>query len=124
MNPGHTVTTVPAPGRVQVIVDGQVLADSPNARLLHETGLPTRYYLPRAEVRMDRLTATDLQTTCPFKGDAQYWSAKLDDRELTAVAWSYPEPIAGREDITGLVCFFNDRVDQITVDGVAVDPAL
>ena len=50
---------------------------------------------------MDRLTATDLQTTCPFKGDAEYWSAKLEDRELTAVAWSYPEPIEGREDIAG-----------------------
>ncbi len=88
--------------------------------LLHETGLPVRYYLPRDDIRMDRLVATDLQTTCPFKGDAHYWSVRTDGRELTGVAWSYPEPIDGREDIAGLVCFFNERVDELLVDGIPV----
>lgn len=123
MNSGHTITTEPAGARVQVIIGGETLADSSHAVLLHETGLPTRYYLPRDDVRMDRLVATDLQTTCPFKGDAQYWSTRVGDRELTGVAWSYPEPIAGREDIAGLVCFFNERVDQLTVGGVPIDAA-
>lgn len=120
MTSGHTITTEAASGRVQIVIAGETLADSTRAVLLHETGLPTRYYLPRDDVRMDRLVATDLQTTCPFKGDAEYWSARLGDRELTGVAWSYPEPIAGREDIAGLVCFFNERVDELIVDGVPV----
>ena len=123
MTSGHTITTEKADGRVQIVIGGETLADSSRAVLLHETGLPTRYYLPRDDVRMDRLVATDLQTTCPFKGDAQYWSARVNDRELTGVAWSYPEPISGREDIAGLVCFFNDRVDELTVDGVPVEQA-
>lgn len=122
MNSGHTITTEPAPGRVQIVIGGETLADSTRALMLHETGLQTRYYLPREDVRMDKLVATDLQTTCPFKGDAAYWSARIGERELTGVAWSYPEPIAGREDITGLVCFFNERVDELTVDGVPVAP--
>ncbi|MGZ4691066.1 MAG: DUF427 domain-containing protein [Acidimicrobiia bacterium] len=122
MTSGHTITTERSAGRVRIIIGGETLADTSAAVLLHETGLPTRYYLPREDVRMDRLVATDLQTTCPFKGDAQYWSAKVGDRELTAVAWSYPEPIDGRRDIAGLICFFNERVDQLTVDGVAVEP--
>lgn len=120
MNSGHTITTEPAPGRVQIVIAGETLADSNRALQLHETGLPTRYYIPRDDIRMDRLVATDLQTTCPFKGDAEYWSARLGDRELTGVAWSYPEPIEGRADITGLVCFFNERVDELIVDGVNV----
>jgi uncharacterized protein (DUF427 family) len=123
MNSGHTITTEPAGCRVQIVIGGETLADSAGAVLLHETGMPTRYYLPRKDVRMDRLVATDLQTTCPFKGDAQYWSARVGDRELTGVAWSYPEPIAGREDIAGLVCFFNDRVDEVVLDGVPVESA-
>jgi uncharacterized protein (DUF427 family) len=120
MTSGHTITTEPASGRVQIVIAGETLADSTRALMLHETGLPTRYYLPREDVRMDRLAATDLQTTCPFKGDAEYWSARIGDRELTGVAWSYPEPIEGREDIAGLVCFFNERVDELIVDGVPV----
>ena len=63
---------------------------------------------------MDRLDRDGPADDCPFKGDAEYWSARIGDRELTGVAWSYPEPIAGREDIAGLVCFFDERVDQIT----------
>jgi uncharacterized protein (DUF427 family) len=118
---GHTITTETTDQRVQVIVDGETLADTAHPVLLHETGLRTRYYLPRADVRMNRLVATDLQTTCPFKGDAQYWSVRVGDRELTAVAWSYPEPLEGREDIAGLVCFFDERVDELTVDGVPVE---
>jgi uncharacterized protein (DUF427 family) len=120
MSSGHTITTEKSGARVQVIVGGETLADTSDAVLLHETGLPVRYYLPKTDIRMDRLTKTDLQTTCPFKGDAEYWSARIGDRELTAVAWSYPEPLPGREDIAGLVCFFDERVDELTVDGVPV----
>jgi uncharacterized protein (DUF427 family) len=123
MNSGHTITTEPSTARVQVVVGGETLADTEHAVLLHETGLPTRYYLPRDDVRMDRLNATDMSTTCPFKGDAEYWSTKVGDRELTGVAWSYPKPIEGRADIAGLICFFNERVDRITLDGVPIDPA-
>jgi len=123
MNSGHTISTEPSSARIQVVIGGETLADSKHAVLLHETGMPTRYYLPRDDVRMDRLVATDLSTNCPFKGDAQYWSTRVGDRELTGVAWSYPEPIAGREDIAGLICFFNERVDELTVDGALVDTA-
>ncbi len=123
MNSGHTITTEQSDERVQIIVDGESLADSTRAVLLHETGLGVRYYFPKEDVRMDRLVKTDLQTHCPFKGDAEYWSARIGDRELTAVAWSYPEPLAGREDIAGLVCFFDERVDQLIVNGVPVGHA-
>jgi uncharacterized protein (DUF427 family) len=117
MTDGHTITTDAAEGRLRVVIGGETFADSTRAVQLHETGLPTRYYIPRDDVRMDLLTAIDLKTTCPFKGDAEYWSARIGDRELTGIAWSYPEPIDGREDITGLVCFFDERVDELTLDG-------
>ena len=88
--------------------------------LLHETGLPTRYYVPRDDIDMERLVPTETTTNCPFKGDAVYWSADVDGTVVADVAWSYPVPIPERADITGLVCFFDERVDRITVDGVDV----
>jgi uncharacterized protein (DUF427 family) len=70
---------------------------------------------------MERLVPTDTRSTCPFKGDAVYWSAHVGERQLRDVAWSYPTPIPGRAEIAGLVCFFTERVDQLTVDGAPVE---
>ena len=120
MNSGHTITTEKVAARVRVIAAGVTLADSEHAVRLHETGLPTRYYLPRADVAMEHLVTSPNISMCPFKGDAVYWSAQLDGREVPNIAWSYPNPLPERVDITELVCFFDERVDEITVDGVAV----
>jgi uncharacterized protein (DUF427 family) len=120
---GHTITTETITARVRVVVGGVTIADTTRAVLLHETGLPTRYYVPRDDVDMRRLTATETRSTCPFKGDAVYWSVRLNDNASTVVAdvaWSYPAPIPERADIAGLICFFTERVDAITVDGVPV----
>jgi uncharacterized protein (DUF427 family) len=121
MTAGHTITTEVSSARVQVVVAGVTLADTTHAVLLHETGLPTRYYVPRADIDMERLVPTDTTSTCPFKGDAVYWSADIDGTVVADVAWSYPVPIPERTDIAGLVCFFGERVDRITVDGVEVE---
>jgi uncharacterized protein (DUF427 family) len=117
---GHTLTTEATSARVQVTVRGAVVADSTHAVLLHETGLPVRYYLPRADVDMTTFVPTETTSHCPFKGDAVYWSATIDGATVADVAWSYPAPIGGRADIAGLVCFFDEKVDAITVDGVVM----
>ncbi len=116
----HTITTEPSDARVQVVVGGVTLADSTRALLLHETGLPTRYYIPRDDVDMERLVPTDTKSTCPFKGEAVYWSARVGDTVVPDVAWSYPTPIPERADITDLICFFTERVDQLLLDGEPV----
>jgi uncharacterized protein (DUF427 family) len=120
---GHTLSTEKSSARVTVTIGGITFADTTHAVLLHETGLPTRYYLPRGDIAMERLIPTDTSSHCPFKGDAVYWSARLDDADgavLADVAWSYEHPIDDRADITGLVCFFDEKVDEITVDGAAL----
>ncbi len=55
---------------VRVKVDGMTVADSTAPRLLFETGLPVRYYLPRTHVRMDMLERSETVTHCPYKGRA------------------------------------------------------
>ncbi|MEY2476561.1 MAG: hypothetical protein QOG87_1876 [Actinomycetota bacterium] len=104
---------------VRVEVDGVVLAESDRPTILFETSLPPRYYLPKIDVRMDLLDPTDSATSCPYKGDARYWSARVGDRVVRDVAWSYPTPFPESQPVMGLVCFYNERVDLI-VDGEAV----
>ena len=115
MSDGHVITTEPVAERVVVVVRGVTLADSTHVRRLHETGLPPRFYFPRADVDMTKLVPTDTTSHCPFKGDAVYWSAELDGATVANVAWSYPTPLPERADITELICFFDEKVDAITV---------
>jgi uncharacterized protein (DUF427 family) len=114
MTAGHTITTRPSTDHVRVEVDGVVVAESERPVLLDETGLPTRYYLPRDDVRMDLLRATSFHTQCPFKGEASYWSLDLDGTTHDGIVWSYETPLPGAEAIAGLLCFYPDRA-QVTV---------
>ncbi len=102
---------------IQVVMGGDVIADSHRPSLLFETGLPTRYYLPRADVRMDLLTPSATTSRCPYKGLARYWSMTVDGT-VVDIAWSYPAPIPECPKIEALVCFFDERVDELIVDGV------
>lgn len=98
---------------VRVEVDGVTVADSRSPTLLFETGLPTRYYLPKPDVRQDTLVHTDTVTHCPYKGQAEYWSVNGQ----ADLAWSYRTPLPESQRIAGLVSFYNEKVD-IYVDGV------
>ncbi len=101
---------------VQVELDGVVLADSTHARVLFETGLPPHWYIPKVDVRMELLEPTDTTSRCPYKGTAEYWSARIGNRLEKDVAWSYPTALPESERIIGLVSFYNERVD-IVIDG-------
>ena len=119
MTQGHTVTTSPSTAHVIVRVDGTTIAESRRPVLLEETGLPTRYYLPREDVRMDLLRPTTFSTHCPFKGDASYLSLDLDGTTHDGIVWSYEHPLPGVESITDLLCFYPDRVEMVVEPAAA-----
>ena len=116
MAAGHQITITPTDRHIEVWLGGAKLADSKRAVLLDETGLPTRYYLPRQDVRTELLRPTSSETTCPFKGQASYWSAVIGDEVHDDVVWSYASPIPEAAGISGLMCFYNERV-ELAVDG-------
>lgn len=119
MASGHTITINPAGRRIEIRVGGQKLAESDRALRLDETGAPARYYIPPEDVRTDLLRLTDSTTTCPFKGRATYWSALIGSEVHEDLVWSYQTPIPAAEQIAGLMCFYNDRV-ELTVGDQAV----
>ena len=103
--------------RVKVLLDGLLLADSTSPRLLFETGLPTRYYLPRTDVRMDLVERSPTVTHCPYKGRADTWSVRVGGLLHEDLAWSYPAPLPESQKVAGLIAFYNEKLD-IEVDGV------
>ena len=119
MTVGHTISIAAGDAHVEVRVGGKLLASSYHPLLLDETGLPTRYYLPREDVRMDLLRSTSFETTCPFKGEASYWSFDSDGQTHDGIVWSYENPIPGALEIKEMMSFYPDR-SEVTVDGKAL----
>jgi uncharacterized protein (DUF427 family) len=116
-DPYHRIDVVPTTRRLRVSVDGVVLAESGQVRGLYETGLPVRWYLPRADVRLDLLERSDTRTRCAYKGQATHWSARVGDRLAEDVAWSYDDDVQREaEDVRGRICFYNEFVD-LEIDG-------
>ncbi|MEU6641372.1 DUF427 domain-containing protein [Saccharomonospora sp. NPDC046836] len=116
-DPRTRVDILPSSRHVRIEVNGVTVADSHSPRLLFETNLPTRYYLPKTDVRQDLLEPSDRVTHCPYKGQAEYWSVRAGDELVPDIVWSYRMPVPESERIAGLVAFFDERVD-VYVDGV------
>jgi uncharacterized protein (DUF427 family) len=97
---------------VKVMLEGETLAESDRPLALFETGLPTRWYLPRDDVNMELLQPSETRTTCAYKGHASTFSSG----ERKDIAWTYPEPAREVEPIRDRIAFYNEFVD-IELDG-------
>ncbi len=103
---------------VEIRINGETIADTTRPVLLFETGLPTRYYLPKVDVRLDLLRPSSTTTACPYKGIAGYFSVAVPGMPVVVdIAWVYPKPIVQVPTIENHISFFDERVD-VFVDGV------
>ena len=109
--PAPHITSDPAGARVRVTVKGEVLADTRNALAMKEGAYPVVYYVPRKDVKMERLERTEHRTFCPFKGHASYWSFKGGAENAV---WSYEDPYDDMLAIKERLAFYPDKVDSIT----------
>jgi uncharacterized protein (DUF427 family) len=116
-DPGVRVDILSSSRHVRVEVGGVTVADSVRPTLLFETGLPTRYYLPKTDVRMDLLEPSATAMKCPYKGTSAYWSVRAGDQLHADLAWGYATPLPESEKIAGLIAFTDEKVD-VYVDDV------
>jgi uncharacterized protein (DUF427 family) len=119
-DPHTRVDVLPSSRHIEIAIAGVKVADSRSARLLFETGLPVRYYLPKTDVRMDLLVPSDHETRCPYKGVASYYHVVAGGDRHENIVWWYPFPVEESARIAGLVSFYNEHVD-IYVDGELQD---
>jgi uncharacterized protein (DUF427 family) len=100
----------PEPKRVRVMFRGEAIADSGDALALEEGSYPVVYYIPRKDVKMERLERTTHSTHCPYKGDASYFSIRGGPANAV---WSYEQPKDGVAAIREHLAFYPDKVDAI-----------
>jgi uncharacterized protein (DUF427 family) len=115
-DPYSRVDILASSRHIRVELDGVTVAESDQPRMLFETGLPVRYYLPLSSLRMDLLRPSETSTHCPYKGTASYWSVQTATRLHRDVVWMYRAPLPESQKIAGLACFYNERVTMY-VDG-------
>lgn len=105
---------------IKVIFNGVVIAETHRAKRVLETSHPPVYYIPPDDIKMEHLVPTSRSTWCEWKGQAAYYSATVDDRQVQNAAWSYPDPTSGFEAIKGYVAFYPHLMDACYVDGEQV----
>jgi uncharacterized protein (DUF427 family) len=114
-DPFHRVDVRQSARAVRIEVDDEVVAETTRARLLCETQLPMRFYLPREDVRVE-LHPSSLRTYCPYKGEASYWSVDVGGLRRESLGWTYEQPLPDAVAISGLVAFWDEQVD-VFLDG-------
>ena len=119
-NPYTRVDILNSSRHVRVEIDKVAVADSDQPRILFETGLPPRYYLPLSHLRTELLRPSTTVSHCPYKGTATYWSLEVGGRLYEDHAWTYRAPLPESQKIAGLVSFYNEKVD-LFVDGTPLE---
>jgi len=112
-HPEHHVDEHPLRGRLRAQLGADVLAESDNVIEVDEDGNPPRYYFPRQDVRMDRMSASPTRTYCPFKGEASYFSMELGDGPLQDAAWTLATPYDEHADLKDRVAFYSEKFDGL-----------
>lgn len=119
-DPYHRVDVRESSRHVRVLWDNEVVAETERPKILSETGLPNRYYLPSGDVRSDLLEPSATQTICPYKGTASYHTLRVGERRIADAAWLYPEPLEGALKVRDHLCFDLAEGVTIEIDGARV----
>lgn len=113
----------PLDRHVRVVLGGETIAESDRALRVLETAGPPTIYVPREDVHTDLLIeAEGVQTYCEWKGTASYVHAEAGGKRAQRVAWYYPEPKTGYEQLAGHLAFYARRVDAAYLDDELVTP--
>jgi uncharacterized protein (DUF427 family) len=115
-DPFHRVDVRASSRHVQFLLDGETIAASTRPRLVFETMLPVRYYLPPEDVTAE-LVPSDTRSWCPYKGAASYWSVHLAGRVVPDLVWTYEDPLPDAAELRGFRALFDERL-ELVVDGV------
>ncbi len=100
----------PTDGTWVVRAGGAVIGESTDALELTEGHYAPVIYFPRSDIAMAFLEKSDTVSTCPYKGQATYYSIIAKSGPIKDAAWSYEAPKAGMEAIAGHLSFYTSKV--------------
>ena len=115
--PDHPLSVTGHGGRIQALFNGHLIADSGDVLMLKEASYKPVAYFPRRDVEMGFLASTKLDTYCPYKGHASYFTISKDGQIAENAVWSYENPHPAMEIIKDRVAFYPNVVELREVRG-------
>jgi uncharacterized protein (DUF427 family) len=109
--PAHRILFEPHPRRIRAELDGRTVFDTVGGRLLHESNILPRLYVPLEDFDASLLEPTTHTTHCPFKGDASYWSVRAGDHVAENAIWAYEDPLPEASWLAGYASMYWDAAD-------------
>jgi uncharacterized protein (DUF427 family) len=113
--PEHSIVERPLRKRLQVAVNGEMVADSTDVIQVEEDGSPVRYYFPRTDVDMSRLERSTMTTECPFKGTAHYFSVNAGGKTLKDAVWTYEDPYDEHLALKERLAFYEEKAPGLSI---------
>ena len=110
-DPFKRVDLIASTRPIKVQIDGHTIAEAAHSVHLYETDLPVRYYVPLTSIDVSKLKPSGATSQCPYKGQAEYYHVEIDGKEHKDIVWFYNQPTIECAAITGLCCFYNEKVD-------------
>jgi len=107
----HPITIEPIAERVRVIWRGRTIGDTMRALELNEAGYKPVAYIPREDVDMSALERTARVTTCPYKGEANYFTIHDAVNHDDNAVWTYENPKAEVAEIASHLAFYPSHVE-------------
>jgi len=107
----HPITVKPIADRVEIFWRGAKILDTTHALELKEASYPAVIYAPRGDADMQYFQRSSLETRCPFKGMANYFSLAGDGEKDADAVWTYETPKAGVEAIKEHLAFYPNKVE-------------
>lgn len=92
---------------MKAVWNGAILAESDKQQLRR---IESNWYFPPESVKQEYFTPSETHTTCPWKGEASYYTIVVDRQSNEDAAWYYPQPKEGATervgDFTNYVAFW------------------
>ena len=85
----------------KAVWNGVTLAESDKTQVVEEN-----IYFPQDTVKREYLRPSSTTSTCPWKGQARYYSLMVDGQENQDAAWYYPDPKPAARKIKGYIAFW------------------
>ena len=86
---------------MKAIWNKQVLAQSDNTVVVEGN-----HYFPVSSLHNDYFIKSQHTSSCPWKGEAKYYSIVVDGKENENAAWYYPQPEDAAKEIKDRVAFW------------------
>ena len=86
---------------MKAIWNDQVIAESDKTVVIEGN-----HYFPPESIKKEFFEDSSTHTTCPWKGQASYYSLKVDGKENSDAAWYYPNTSELAKGIKGHIAFW------------------